>query len=152
MRARSIVVASILTAIAGVVRAAPDPQVVPGVDYTAIECLRVVQTADPDASPERRQGVEYCVAYLALRTRQFRDLLGGDGAPVASRDPRALAERVVGGDVPVPVRESAPVAPPVENVDAAVPANPAPLPAMRAAPLPSLAPGAARPLKFLEGF
>lgn len=157
MRVRSIVVASVLTAIVDVVRAAPDPQVAPGVDYTAIECLRVVQSADRDASPERRQGVEYCVAYLALRTRRIRELLDGAEAPVAAREPASRDGHAPGeavAPVAAPVAAGEPEAAPtsVDELVPAAPAAPEPRPAMRADPVPAPQPGGVQPHRFLEGF
>ena len=157
MRLRSFAAAFVCMTTAACVRAAPDAVIAPGTDYTALECLRVVQDAAVATSPERRPAVEYCVAYLAVRTRQLNEHLEGASTPAVASEPSAAPVREF---VPVVPRESSPasgaVAPTVaEEIAPAAPAVPPasePAPAMRAAPVPAPRPGMPQPPQFLEGF
>jgi len=157
MRLRSFAAAFVCMTTAAFVRAAPDAVIAPGTDYTALECLRVVQDAAAATSPERRPAVEYCVAYLAVRTQQLNEHLEGASTPATAPEPSAAPVREF---QPVVPRESSPasgaVAPTVaEEIAPATPAVPPasePAPAMRAAPVPAPRPGMPQPPQFLEGF
>ena len=149
----SVVVFACLTA-TGLVRAAPDSAAAPVNDFTALECLRVVQDAAAAMAPERRPAIDYCVAYLAFRTRQLNEGLAGATSSAVSQDPPVAPVREF---VPVVPRDTAPAdaSPPPTVAEEIAPVDPPaiePAPAMRAAPVPSPHRGMPQPPNFLEGF
>jgi hypothetical protein len=152
----SAVVFACLTA-AGLVRAAPDTATAPVTDFTALECLRVLHDAQDAAAamaPERRPAIEYCIAYLAFRTRQLNEGLAGATSSGVTQDPPVAPVREF---VPVVPRETAPAdassSPTVaEEIAPVDPPAVEPAPAMRAVPVPSPHRGMPQPPNFLEGF